>query len=161
MNNLNREQIEDFRRTFDLVDKDQSGSITTDELKIVMVSLGQNPLDSELQDMVNEVDTDGNGTIDFDEFLSLMDRKMRGEVRESDMEEEYVEAFKIFDLNGDGLISKTDLMTVFKILDEEANEEEIEEVILQTSTDGDNVINYDKFVITFDRVRKEAQEQYF
>ena len=40
----------------------------------VMRSLGQNPTEAELQDMINEVDADGNGTIDFPEFLSLMAR---------------------------------------------------------------------------------------
>ena len=42
----------------------------------VMRSLGQNPTEAELQDMINEVDADGNGTIDFPEFLSMMARKM-------------------------------------------------------------------------------------
>ncbi len=42
-----------------------------------MRSLGQNPTEAELQDMINEVDADGNGTIDFPEFLALMARKMK------------------------------------------------------------------------------------
>jgi calmodulin len=42
-----------------------SGQITTKELGTVMRSLGQNPSESELQDMINEVDADNNGTIDF------------------------------------------------------------------------------------------------
>ena len=46
----------------------------TQELGTVMRSLGQNPTEAELQDMINEVDADGNGTIDFPEFLSLMAR---------------------------------------------------------------------------------------
>lgn len=37
----------------------------------------QNPTEAELQDMVNEVDADGNGTIDFPEFLTMMARKMK------------------------------------------------------------------------------------
>ena len=47
------------------------------ELGTVMRSLGQNPTEAELQDMINEVDADGNGTIDFPEFLMLMARKMK------------------------------------------------------------------------------------
>lgn len=42
-----------------------------------MRSLGQNPTEAELQDMINEVDADQNGTIDFSEFLNLMARKMK------------------------------------------------------------------------------------
>ena len=50
-----------------------------------MRSLGQNPTEAELADMINEVDADGNGTIDFPEFLTMMARKMKdtdSEVRE-------------------------------------------------------------------------------
>lgn len=54
-----------------------AGTITTKELGTVMRSLGQNPTEAELQDMINEVDADGNGTIDFPEFLNLMQRKMQ------------------------------------------------------------------------------------
>lgn len=48
---------------------DGDGTITTKELGTVMRSLGQNPTEAELQDMVNEVDADGNGTIDFRAFI--------------------------------------------------------------------------------------------
>uniref|UniRef100_A0A8C5MPD6 EF-hand domain-containing protein n=1 Tax=Leptobrachium leishanense TaxID=445787 RepID=A0A8C5MPD6_9ANUR len=41
-----------------------------------MRSLGQNPTEAELQDMINEVDADGNGTIDFPEFLTMMARRI-------------------------------------------------------------------------------------
>lgn len=93
-----------------------SGQITTKELGTVMRSLGQNPSESELQDMINEVDADNNGTIDFPgmerpigiltalqehaadkitEFLTMMARKMK----DTDSEEEIREAFKVhFDL---------------------------------------------------------------
>jgi calmodulin len=47
------------------------GQITTKELGTVMRSLGQNPSESELQDMINEVDADNNGTIDFPGTLSI------------------------------------------------------------------------------------------
>ena len=46
-----------------------------------------------LQDMINEVDADGNGTIDFAEFLTMMARKMK----DTDSEEEIREAFRVFD----------------------------------------------------------------
>ncbi len=64
--------------------KDGDGTITTKELGTVMRSLGQNPTEAELQDMINEVDADGNGTIDFPEFLTMMARKMK----DTDSEEE-------------------------------------------------------------------------
>ena len=49
----------DFREAFGLFDRDGSGSITVDDLKAVLRSLGKNPSDDELQDMIREVDDDG------------------------------------------------------------------------------------------------------
>lgn len=48
-----------------------------EELATVIRSLDQNPTEEELQDMISEVDADGNGTIEFDEFLNLMAKKMK------------------------------------------------------------------------------------
>jgi calmodulin len=73
-----------------------------------MRSLGQNPTEAELQDMINEVDADGNGTIDFPEFLTMMARKMK----DTDSEEEIKEAFKVFDKDGNGFISAAELRHV-------------------------------------------------
>ena len=49
----------EFKEAFSLFDKDGDGTITTKELGTVMRSLGQNPTEAELQDMINEVDADG------------------------------------------------------------------------------------------------------
>ena len=51
--------------------------------------------------MISEIDTDGSGVVEFDEFLMLMRRR----ATDTDIEEEMVEAFKVFDRDGDGLIS--------------------------------------------------------
>ncbi|OBS81763.1 hypothetical protein A6R68_24246 [Neotoma lepida] len=57
----------EFKEAFSLFDKDRDGTNTTKELGTVMRSLGQNPTEAKLQDMINEVDADENGTIDFPE----------------------------------------------------------------------------------------------
>lgn len=62
---LTEEQIAEFKEAFSLFDKDGDGTITTKELGTVMRSLGQNPTEAELQDMINEVDADGTYLIHF------------------------------------------------------------------------------------------------
>uniref|UniRef100_A0A7N5J8W6 EF-hand domain-containing protein n=1 Tax=Ailuropoda melanoleuca TaxID=9646 RepID=A0A7N5J8W6_AILME len=111
---LTEEQIGEFKEAFSLFDKDGDGTITTKELGTVMRSLGQNPTEAELQDMINEVDADGNGTIDFPEFLTMMARKMK----DTDSEEEIREAFKVFDKDGNGYISSAELRHVMTNLGE-------------------------------------------
>ncbi|KAK7293239.1 hypothetical protein RJT34_16102 [Clitoria ternatea] len=55
----------------------ESNCIANKELGTVMRSLGKNPIQVEMQALINEVDADGNTTIDFSEFLNLMARKMK------------------------------------------------------------------------------------
>ena len=139
---LTEEQIAELKEAFSLFDKDGDGAITTKELGTVMRSLGQNPTEAELQEMINEVDAaDGNGTIDFPEFLSLMARKMK----ETDTEEELVEVFRVFDRNGNGLISAAELRHAITIFGEKLIDE-VDEIIREAEINGDGHINYEEFV---------------
>ena len=81
----------EFKDAFSLFDKDNSGTITTEELGDVMRSLGQNPSEEDLQKMIDDVDQDGDGTIDFPEFLTMLVRSMS----DTDSHEEVMEAFRV------------------------------------------------------------------
>lgn len=77
---MTEEQIAEFKEAFSLFDKDGDGTITTKELGTVMRSLGQNPTEAELQDMINEVDADGKSPtsqrpckITFFDFFFVVD----------------------------------------------------------------------------------------
>jgi len=139
---LTEEQINEFKEAFSLFDKDGDGTITTLELGTVMRSLGQNPTDAELQDMINEVDKDGNGEIDFPEFLSMMAKKFR----DTDSEEEIRQAFQVFDKDGNGYISATELKAVMESLGEKLSDKEVDAMIKEADLDGDGGINYQEFV---------------
>ena len=139
---LSEEKITEFKEAFEIFDKDKDGYITTKELGDIMKNLGQTPSEAELQDMINEVDIDGNGTIDFKEFLGLMARKMR----DNDSEEELIEAFKVFDRDGNGLISNVELQHVMTSLGENVTMDEVDEMIKEADLDGDGYINYEEFV---------------
>ena len=105
--------------------------MTAKNLETVMRSLGQNLTEAELQDMINEVDVDGHGTIDFSEFLSLVARK----TKDTDTEEELVEAFKVFDRDGNGFISAAELRHVMMNLGEKFTDEEVDEMIREADVD--------------------------
>ncbi|XP_013771959.1 calmodulin-A-like isoform X1 [Limulus polyphemus] len=139
---LTEEQVAEFKEAFMLFDKDSDGRITATELGIVMKSLGQQPTEKELRNMVEMVDQDGNGTIEFNEFLFMMSKKMK----ESDREEELSEAFKVFDRNGDGFISSSELSHVMFNLGEKLTEDDIEDMIKEADLDGDGLVNYQEFV---------------
>ncbi|RWR87959.1 calmodulin-like protein 8 [Cinnamomum micranthum f. kanehirae] len=129
---LTEDQITEFQEAFCLFDKDGDGCITIEELATVIRSLGQNPSSEELHDMISEVDVDGNGTIEFAEFLNLMARKMK----ETDAEEELKEAFKVFDKDQNGYISASELRHVMINLGEKLTDEEVEQMIREADMDG-------------------------
>ncbi|KAJ8606814.1 hypothetical protein MRB53_040681 [Persea americana] len=110
---LSEEQIQSFKDVFNLFDKDGSGSISTSELGDIMRGLGQNPTEEELQDMVNEVDTDQSGSIEFNEFMAMMATT----IRPKDFAEETMAAFRVFDKDGSGTISAAELKAVMKSLE--------------------------------------------
>lgn len=139
---LTEDQVAEFKEAFAFIDENGDGQISIDELETVMRSLGQNPTYAELQEMINEVDVDGNGLIDFPEFLQMMARKMK----DTDSDEEIREAFRVFDKDGDGFISAAELRRVMTNLGEKLTDEEVNEMIREADVDGDGKINYEEFV---------------
>jgi len=127
VSNLTEDQIAEFKEAFNIFDKDGNGEITTKELGTVLRSLGQIPSEETLKQIIAEVDYDKNGTISFKEFLGLMEKKLR----ENDTEDELIEAFKVFDVDGNGYISKHELKVVMTSSGERITEEEIDELILE------------------------------
>ncbi|KAL3874519.1 hypothetical protein ACJMK2_037525 [Sinanodonta woodiana] len=134
--------IKSIKEAFRLFDKDGNGSITTKELGTVMKSVGQNPSEAELQDMVNEIDTDGNGIIEVNDFIIMMGKKMK----EADTEEEIKDVFNIFDRDGNGFICNEELKFVMTNLGEKLTDEEIGEMIKEADKDKDGQISYDDFL---------------
>ena len=122
--------------------RDGGGSITSDELGDVMRSLGQKPSLAEVEMMVKEIDADGNGEIDFPEFLTMMLRKMN----EGNPEAELREVFSVFDKSGTGTVTANDLRAAMSLVGEKLTREEVDDVIRLADTSGDGKIDYDEFI---------------
>ncbi|KAJ2670771.1 hypothetical protein IWW42_003804 [Coemansia sp. RSA 1085] len=140
--NMNEQNIKELKEAFALFDKDNNGVITRNELSRLMRSLNHNPTEEELNDMINEVDENGDGSIDFPEFVAMMARKP---MSSEGPEDEILEAFRVFDKNDDGVISAEELRQVMNSLGEKLTDAEIEEMIREADVDGDGQINYEEF----------------
>merc|ERR1711971_62500 len=140
---LTEEQVADFKEVFSLIDKNADGAITIKELGSAMRSMGQSPTDEELQEMIKEVDSNGNGTIEFSEFLS----KMAGKMAFSPIsEKEIYDAFRVFDKDGNGFISPAELRYVMSKMGQVITDDEVDQMIQEADLDGDGQVNYREFV---------------
>jgi len=139
---LSEDQLSNLRETFALFDEDGNGEISVQELGKVMRSLGLAPSESELQDIMNEIDVDHDGSVDFSEFAAMMAQK----VKKADSDAELREAFKIFDLDNSGTIDADELRHIMKSIGENLTDEQIEDMILEADKDGDGTIDYNEFV---------------
>ena len=82
-----------------------------------------------------------DGTIDFNEFLSMMARKMSG-----NFEEELKTSFKVFDKNSNGYIERDELEQMMIRLGENLTEKEIDAMIKEADSDKDGRVNFKEFL---------------
>ena len=139
---LTAEQIEDFKSVFEMFDLDNGGSISVDELKSVMFTLGQNPTDEEIKQMMEEADDDKSGEIDFKEFAILMAARLN----DKEQHEELEEVFNLFDKNGDEIIDYRDLKEIFVELGTEIELKDCKLLIELHDDNGDGLLQFTEFV---------------
>ena len=77
--------------------------------------------------------------MDFQEFLTMMAKMLK----QGDSEEELLEAFKVFDKDGNGQISAAELRHVMTNLGEKLTDEQVDEMIKEADIDGDGHVNYE------------------
>ena len=139
---LSPEQEDQIRQAWLLFDDDDSGQIDANELKKVMISLGLNPTQEELDDIIQDIDRDNDGTIDYNEFLRLMSTKLK----DAQTEEELAEAFAVFDIHNRGLFGKQELKEISDRLKCKFTKEDIEEMVAVADLNGDQQIDFEEFV---------------
>merc|ERR1712205_289685 len=136
------EEKKEVRKNFNLFDKKRTGAIPIADMGTVLRSLGQNPTEAELQALMEEVDKDKSGTIEFDEFVDLMARTNKSK---DQMEEEIKNAFLTFDADNSGYITREELVETLTTMGDPVDEETINGMIQEADVDGDGKINYEEF----------------
>ena len=107
-----------------------------------MESLGKDATPTEIQDMIDNADVNSDGKIEFEEFVRLM----ADDSSSIDHDKELLAAFKVFDKDGNGKISHTELKQVMDDLGENMTEKEIDTMIKDADTDDDGMVNYQEFL---------------
>jgi len=144
-NDLNKEQIALLKHAFDTFDVEKKGSIGTVMIGTILGMLGISLDEKMLADIINEVDEDGSGELEFEEFITLASRFMVEEDAEA-MQQELKEAFRLYDKEGNGYISTSVLKEILKELDDKITNEELDMMIAEIDSDGSGTVDFDEFM---------------
>jgi len=142
---LSPEQIEQFRKYFNMFDKEKKGYIHTSQVGQILRTMGQAFEERDLKQLIKEFDSDGSGEIEFEEFCALISRFVLEEDSGA-LEDELREAFRLYDKQGNGYINVSDLRDILRALDEKITEDELDEMIAEIDTDGSGTVDFDEFM---------------
>ncbi|KAM7252623.1 hypothetical protein ACFE04_008132 [Oxalis oulophora] len=131
--------MDEIKQIFSKFDKNNDGSISADELHDVLASLGFKPSTAEVDGLMKALDKDGNGHIDLDEFVEVFSHD-----DESD-DKVLKDAFDLYDLDGNGVISADELQLVMKRMGEKCSLAEAKKMISSVDEDGDGNVDFEEF----------------
>lgn len=137
------EEIQGLREMFEAMDADKSGSISIHELREGLRKKGTKLAESELQIIMSRADVNGDGTIDFNEFLAATLHLSKVQ-----REENMYKAFQHFDKDNSGYITIDEVEAALQNMqndDDVAVMEQIQEVIMLCDKDRDGKIDYQEF----------------
>ncbi|CAA7388107.1 unnamed protein product [Spirodela intermedia] len=147
--NLSEEEIAGLKELFKMIDTDNSGQITFEELKAGLERVGANLRESEIYALMQAADIDNSGTIDYGEFIAATLH-----LNKIEREDHLFAAFSFFDKDGSGFITQDELQQAC----EEFGVEDVrmEEMLREADQDNDGRIDYNEFVAMMQRGNSEC-----
>ncbi|KHJ97775.1 EF hand [Oesophagostomum dentatum] len=139
---FSRKELKEYRQLFNMFDTDGSGAIGNDELKQAMLSIGIHANEAEIDNVIKEVDADGNGEIDFEEFCACMKKSQN--IIKSTNEELIRECFDIFDQDHNGIITESEFKYIAKEFGD-FTEELAERVFRELDVSANGHLSADQF----------------
>uniref|UniRef100_A0A804K260 non-specific serine/threonine protein kinase n=1 Tax=Musa acuminata subsp. malaccensis TaxID=214687 RepID=A0A804K260_MUSAM len=138
---LSTEEVEDIKEMFRMMDTDNDGIVSHDELKAGLAKFGSHLVESEVQMLIEAVDTNGKGTLDYGEFVavSLHLQRMAND-------EHLRRAFSYFDKDGNGFIEPEELREALAEDGAPDSTDVADDILKEVDSDKDGRISYDEFV---------------
>ena len=123
---LTDNENEELRQAFNLFDKNGSGTISSQEIRVALTALGFSMTNEEIQSLILKYDHGKYGEISFDEFTEIIQNK----ISQLLPKEQLIRAFHNLDSDRNGTISLTDLIRMSESLGEEISRDELREIIM-------------------------------
>ncbi|XP_073021865.1 calcium-dependent protein kinase 10-like [Primulina eburnea] len=138
---LSVEEVEVMRDMFALMDTDNDGRVTYEELKAGLRKVGSQLAEPEIKLLMDVADVDGNGVLDYGEFVAVTIHLQRME-----NDEHFRRAFMFFDKDGSGYIEVDELRDALADETGETDFDVLNDIMREVDTDKDGQINYEEFV---------------
>lgn len=142
-------QIQEFKEAFNMIDQNRDGFIDKEDLGDMLASLGKNPTDAQLDEMVSGA----QGPINFTMFLTMFGEKLNG----TDPEDVIKNAFACFDEDGKGFIQEDRLRELLTTMGDRFTDEEVDEMFRDAPIKKGN-FNYLEFTRILKYGKKESDE---
>ena len=142
--NLSEEKLAELQSAFEIFDKDRNGLLEKNDLASLMNYLKFYPKDSELDEILGEFNDGKSKEISFKDFLEIMATRMFDGNAENDL----LQAFRVFDKEGRGVINSMNLREALVDVDNDMTKEEVGDLI-QGIVDNEGNINYTKLIREF------------
>ncbi|XP_075479581.1 calcium-dependent protein kinase 10-like [Primulina tabacum] len=138
---LSVEEVEVMRDMFALMDTDRDGKVSYEELKAGLRKVGSQLAEPEIKLLMDVADVDGNGVLDYGEFVAVTIHLQRME-----NDEHFRRAFMFFDRDGSGYIELYELREALVDEPGDADSDVCNDIMREVDTDKDGQISYDEFV---------------
>ncbi|KAG8186084.1 hypothetical protein JTE90_027078 [Oedothorax gibbosus] len=139
---LTNSQIRELKTAFSMLDKNQDGRVNETEIKCMLDKLGIALTDSMVGKLIDQASKKGDRLLSEDEFLSWMSHQSV----QDDVMADLMAAFRVFDKDKNGFITRDELRSAMDTIGEPMSEEQLDLMIRATDTDNDGRINYEEFV---------------
>ena len=142
---LEVDEIKVLKLCFNLFDTKKQEFLDADDLEDILRVFGFRPSKEELQEILEEIDEDGSGEIEFGEFCQLCAKFLVEEPDEETMKAELKDAFRMYDKEGNGFISTGQIREILKEVDPNIKDEDLDDVIYEIDEDGSGNLDFEAF----------------
>ena len=134
-----------YERIFKRLDEDGDGKLSPSALRRCMETIGEELLIEEAQELVESMDSDGDGLLGLEEFVGWMEREIKLRDHEERKMEELREAFRMYVMEGSEYITPKSLKRMLSRLGESTSLEDCCVMIGEFDVNGDGVLSFDEF----------------
>ncbi|GAB6022254.1 hypothetical protein CHUAL_006386 [Chamberlinius hualienensis] len=149
-NMFDQAQIQEFKEAFNMIDQNRDGFVDKEDLHDMLASLGKNPTDMYLEEMMNEAP----GPINFTMFLTLFGEKLQG----TDPEDVIKNAFGCFDEDNTGYMNEEKLRELLTTMGDRFSDEDVDEMYREAPIKS-GMFDYIEFTRILKHGAKEKDEQ--